>query len=67
MFEFIKNSDCFTAFVCSFLQLKVSSIMIPRTFYLSRGISKALLIILYSMYFDLLTLRDNVFIFTLAT
>ena len=32
-------------------------------FILSTGIFKALLITLYNMYFDLLTLRDNLFIF----
>ena len=75
---FIKNSDCFRTFVSSFFhvffQFKLSSIVMPRKFnvstlsitvayILSTGIVKALLIILYSMYFDLLTLRDNLFIF----
>ena len=77
IYEFIKNSVCYRTFVGIFsiysFQFKVSSIMTPRKFnlltlsitvpsILSTEIFKALLIILYSMYFDLFTLRDHLFL-----
>ena len=75
-FEFIKNYDCLRTFVgifYVFFKFKLSSLMIPRKLnlftlsitvasILRKGIFKALLIILYSMYFDLFTLRDYLFL-----